>query len=153
MGLCAKSRDGGLILRKSGVFLTKRPHEGVSTDLDRAITDQWTELDLGERAHVRASTDKWARDVSDCGGRRADQPGPAPGGTDTDRWGPGEERVNATDIRRSEPLDLGWTVAMGCTGFCSLVIGIALSAAAKSSETRQTWSPGDLGSPVRARTD
>jgi hypothetical protein len=51
--MLAKPRDGGLILRKLGVFLTKLRHEGVTADLDRAITDQRLGLDLSERARGR----------------------------------------------------------------------------------------------------
>jgi hypothetical protein len=57
-----------------------------------------------------------------------------------------------TYIRRSEPLDLGWTVAMGCMEFRSLVTDVALSMVVKSPETRQTRLPGDLGSPGRDGT-
>jgi hypothetical protein len=52
MGMRAKSKGGGLIHRKAGVLLTKLPREGVSTDLDRAITDQRPGLDLSERART-----------------------------------------------------------------------------------------------------
>jgi hypothetical protein len=58
-----------------------------------------------------------------------------------------------TDIRGSKPFDLGRMIATRCVEFRSSMTDVALSAAAKSPETRQTRSPGDLGSPVRARTD
>ena len=50
-----------------------------------------------------------------------------------------------------EPLDRGWTVAMGRARLYSSVIGIASSVAARSSEMRQMRSLGSLGSPGRAR--
>jgi hypothetical protein len=52
-GLRMKTRDGRLIPRKPKIFLTKLPCEGVSADLDRAITDQRPGLDLSERARAR----------------------------------------------------------------------------------------------------
>jgi hypothetical protein len=45
---------------------------------------------VSERA---GATDKRGRGVSDLRGRRADQSGPAPGGTGADRRGPGTERA------------------------------------------------------------
>jgi hypothetical protein len=73
-----KPRDNVLILRKPG-GLTSFPCEGVSTDLDRAIADQWLGLDLSasERTSVNASTNKRARDVRDLGARWTNRPGPA----------------------------------------------------------------------------
>jgi hypothetical protein len=120
------------------------PCERVTADLDRAIENQRPGLDLSDLAWGReASTDKRARDFSDWGGEWANQHGPAPGGVGTDRRGQGVERADATDIRRSEPLDRGRTVAMGCTrGGCSSVTGVALSEAAKSQEERHTRSLG-----------
>jgi hypothetical protein len=47
-----KTRDGGLIPKKSGVFLTKLPRKGVSADLGHSITDQRPGLDLSERARA-----------------------------------------------------------------------------------------------------
>jgi hypothetical protein len=41
---------------------------------------------------------------------------------------------------------------MGRTGIYNFVAGVASSVAAMSPETRQTRSPGSLGSPGRART-
>jgi hypothetical protein len=58
---------------------------------------------------------------------QADQPGLVLGGAGTDRRGPGAERADATDIHRSELLDRGRTVAMGCTGFYNSVTGVAPS--------------------------
>jgi hypothetical protein len=54
-------------------------------------------LDLSASASggEQASTNKRAKGASDWGGRQADQPGPALGGTGTDRWGLGVERVDA----------------------------------------------------------
>ena len=74
------------------------------------------------------------RGVSGWVGGTADQSSPAPGGTGTDGRGLGVE-LDDYD---------------GCMGFCSSMTGVTLSSAAKSLETRHTWSPGDLGSPMRA---
>jgi hypothetical protein len=86
------------------------------------------------------------------GGRRADQSGPAPGGAGADRRAQGHSARARTVIRGSEPLDQGQTVAMGGAGLYSSVTGVAPSAATRSPDTRQTRSPGILGSPGRART-
>jgi hypothetical protein len=56
----ANPKDNGLILRKTGGFLTSFPCERVSADLDRAIIDQ--------------RADRWARGVSDLGARQTDRP-------------------------------------------------------------------------------
>jgi hypothetical protein len=83
-------------------------------------------------------------------GKLADRSGPAPGGACTNRRGLGAERAYVVDFRRSEPLDLGRTVAMGCVEVLQLDDRCFLSAAGKSPETRQTRSLGDLGSSVQA---
>jgi hypothetical protein len=51
--------------------------------------------------------------------QRADQPGPVLGDANTNRRGLGAERAYTVDIRRSEPLDLGWKTVMGCVGFAA----------------------------------
>jgi hypothetical protein len=118
-GLRAKLRDDELNLRKPRVFLANLPREEVSADLDRTIANEWPRLDLSAstRSGTRANTDKRARGVSDWECKQADQSGPALGDTGTVRRVPGEERADAANIRRSELLDLGRTVAMGCMEF------------------------------------
>jgi hypothetical protein len=67
----------------------------------------------------------------------------------------GTQRQSArarTVIRGSEPLDQGQTVAMGHAGLNYLEAGVASSVVARSPKTRQTRSPGRLGSLERART-
>ena len=85
-------------------------------------------------------------------GERADQPSPAPGGTGTDRQGPGAERADATDIRRSEPLDLGRTVAIGRAEVLQLSDRCcAIHSGEVTGDGADAIAVG-LGSPARART-
>jgi hypothetical protein len=86
-------------------------------------------------------------------GERANQLGPVPGGAGTDRQGPGAEYADTSDIRRSDPLDRGRTIAMGCAGFYSSVTGVTHYTVARLWEEKQTQSLGGLGSLVRAGTD
>jgi hypothetical protein len=77
--------------------LTSFPNERVSADLDRTIADQWPGIDLsaGTSGGVRTSTNKQSRGVSDWGGRRADQLGPAPGGAGANGRGLGAQCADA----------------------------------------------------------
>jgi hypothetical protein len=47
-----KTRDSGLILENLRGYLTKLPREGVSTDLDRTIANEWSRLDPSTSGHT-----------------------------------------------------------------------------------------------------
>jgi hypothetical protein len=55
-GQRVKTKDDGLILRKLGVFLANLPCEGVSANLNHAITYQRLGLDLSEQASACGSS-------------------------------------------------------------------------------------------------
>jgi hypothetical protein len=63
---------------------------GPAQPLDLKSTAEIRSAD--ERVRGRASADKRVGGVSDCGGRRADQSGLAPGSAGADRRGLGTER-------------------------------------------------------------
>jgi hypothetical protein len=67
-----KTRDGGLILKKSRVSLTKLPRKGVQGNLIHPIADERPRSDLSAqaRADARASADRRARVVSGLGTRQ-----------------------------------------------------------------------------------
>jgi hypothetical protein len=129
-------------------FLENLPREGVSADLSYTITSDRTTTMRSERERA------WTRGQSLTSGPRrsatgegkwADRSGLAPGGASTDRWGPGAERAYAAYFRRSEPLYLGQTIAMGCAKVLQLGDRCCIFAVAKSLETRQTRSSARAG--------
>jgi hypothetical protein len=84
-------------------------------------------------------------------GKWADQPGLAPGGAGTDRLG--AERADVADIWKSEPLDRGRTVAMGCARLLQLGDRCCSLRGGEVTRDGAYAVVGDLGLPVRAGTD
>ena len=107
--LRVKLRDGGLNLINLRGFIANLPRErGISRSRPHDREQMATIRSERERARTRGraltSEPGWSATGE---GEQTDQSGPTPGGTSTDRRGPGPERVGVADFRRSEPLDQG----------------------------------------------
>jgi hypothetical protein len=103
-GLRAKTRDGWLVSKKSGVSLTILPHGGVSGSLGHRILDQRPRTNA---ANGRALTSGTRRSSTEGGG--ADKLGPATGACVRGKYERSDLR-RAVGIRfgliRSGPFDL-----------------------------------------------